>query len=135
MISLPMSRQDRVRKESAAGFGQDFSAQTLSQSRQSHPLVAVEVDSPGAEFLAQDFGLLLEVLDHVLLMPLDRQRRPHGGLGYTTSATVPGSRLPQATPVLSPVQGCGILSWALDQQEGSRSRNARSKPLPRMNDP
>ena len=39
----------------------------------------MEEDSFGAEFLPQDLALLLEVHDHILLMPADPSRQHHQG--------------------------------------------------------
>ena len=73
----PAAIRQCVRGKDSTRIGQDRPSQPFRQPGQSHPLVVIEEDSLGAEFLPQDLVLLLEVRNHVLLMPVHPSRQHH----------------------------------------------------------
>ena len=67
----PLPTQDRVRRDDRLNLSEYLSAQDLAFDRQASPLVIVELDPFPAMRLPQDLVLGAQVLDDLLLRPID----------------------------------------------------------------
>jgi hypothetical protein len=68
---LPVPAQDGVGGEGGADLVEDLPAKDLAPDRQASPLVVVEPDPLLAVGLPQDLVLGAEIIDHLLLLPVD----------------------------------------------------------------